>query len=648
MEWLGLEIIALLLLVGLFAFVWRTHLIARRAGYLEEVVEERTAQLQAEKSRVEEALAVAEREREVAREALATVEEQSIQLLRMDHTKARFFANISHELRTPLTLVLDTLESADRGDFGDLDEQLHHEVHRAALGGRRLLRLINDLLDLAQFEAGSVDLALAPGDFVGAVREVVQAFEPLAERSGISLHFSSKPDALPAAFDGEKVEHILFNLISNAIKATPEGGKVLVTVQDSATGGDDDHWVEVCVQDTGSGIAAESLPHIFDRFYLTGPSQVGRFGSTGIGLALTKELVELHGGTICVESVPEFGSKFIVELPLERVDAAPGPARRLTPVCRQYIQDALDQGPMPRRAQQTAAPGGAGAPEPEDGQRPLVLVVEDNAEVRALLRRHLGLRFRVVEATSGLEALAAARTTPPDLVVSDVVMPDLDGFGLVRRLRTDERLAEVPIILLTARATTEDRLQGLSLGADDYITKPFVGAELVARVENLIQSRRRLRERLSDRVLVEGRDVAVTSADAAFLERVYDAVNAHVASESFSVGVLATEVGVSESQLKRRLRTILDEAPVELIRRRRLERGAALLLGRMGTVSEVAMAVGFNSPSYFAKCFREHYGIAPSEYAERRDEPASVGDEPEEAGDGSGGSAAHAPNAPHA
>jgi len=611
-SWFWVMVGLLMTAGGLLLYVLRTARIVRRARALQAIVDERTRDLRDEQVRTEEALATAERERETARAALQTVEEQSRQLVRMDEIKNRFFANISHELRTPLTLVLSTLDDAGRGSLGALEPMAAERLRQASLNARRLLRLINELLDLAQLEAGGMELAPAPVDLAATAREVVRAFQPLAERQGVALSYAPSAESVPAHFDSAKLEHVLFNLLSNALKATPEHGKVLVALE-AAPAGAGVH-ATLRVQDTGPGIAPDILPHVFDRYFRADTPGRLQGAGTGLGLALARELTELHGGTLRAESTVGFGSTFIIELDLAGAgaDELQAPAGAPEEMLRFVADVAESEAALAARA---APPGDERAGTAPADAPARVLVVEDNAEVAELLAGYLSPHFRVEIADGAEAALAAADVRRPDLVLSDVAMDGMDGFELARRMRRRDELSDVPLVFLTARASEQSRLEGLGLGAEDYITKPFDGPELVARLANIVDSRRRLRARYGTQVFINNDPAPVKSADAVFLERAHAAVEERLADESMTVGDFARTLGVSEAQLKRRLRALAGESPVEFIRSRRLERAAALLAGRAGAVSEVAAAVGFGSPSYFARCFRERYGVAPSEYS---------------------------------
>ncbi|MGI9174131.1 MAG: ATP-binding response regulator [Rhodothermales bacterium] len=365
---------------------------------------------------------------------------------------------------------------------------------------RRLLHQINQLLDLSKLDADRMPLRTRRADLVAFLRRLTASFASLAETRSITLDFHSETDRLDLAFDPEKLEQVFSNLFSNALKFTPEGGKVQLSLQSIGEA------VDVRVRDTGPGIPEAALPNVFDRFY---QAETSGTGGTGIGLALACELVELHGGTIRAESAPGFGSTFIVTLPLTLEATTTLPVDEAVPDLSDESLD-LDTQTDEDVEMETSEAG---------GDAPLVLLVEDNPDVRGFLRQTLQRRYRIAEAEAGEAGLEQARTEAPDLVISDVMMPGMDGLELCRRLRADERLGATPVILLTARASEESRLEGLGAGADDYLTKPFSAAELLARAENLIEIRRHLRRQFSAEVVVQPTQVTVPSADAAFLEK---------------------------------------------------------------------------------------------------------------------------------
>ncbi len=541
------------------------------------------------------------------------------QLRELDHARSRFFANVSHEFRTPLTLTLGPLDDMKAGLYGPLDAPIAQQVDLARRNAGRVLDLINQILDVARLESGRTPLRARPLDLGAFVEAVAQPFRALAERKAMTFEIHQPAETVEVFADPPQLEKAVANLLSNALKFTPEGGtvRVIVAVEDGAA--------RVAVRDSGPGIPAADLPYVFDRFYQVGEASQTQLG-TGIGLALAKEVVDLHGGTLAVASEAGFGSTFTLILPLGRDHLAPD----------QIDEAAGPWAPGAPPASLLAEPGGDGMAESLDDDLEAdvttVLVVEDHPEVRAYVRRHLeggSPAYRVLEAADGEAGLALARKRLPDLVVSDVMMPKLDGLGLCRALRADPATDFIPVILLTAKAAPEDKLEGLGEHCDDYLTKPFDPAELRARIANLIAIRQRLRERFAGVVgagngVLHPAPAAVTSADDAFLERVHEAVEAHLGDETFSVERLAEAVGVSRSHLHRQLKALAGQTPTDLIRTMRLERAAQLLAARAGTVSEVAYAVGFKSVSYFSDSFVRAYGYRPSDYATR---DGAAGDE---------------------
>lgn len=525
-------------------------------------------------------------------------------LRELDQAKSRFFANISHEFRTPLTLILgpltDALEREQDLPFAHLTL-----VQR---NGRRLLRLVNQLLDLSKLDAGSMNLRPAYADLVPFLKSIVYTFESLAQQKQITLRFSPTQAHIALYFERDKLEQVFYNLLSNALKFTPEGGTVEVACRVT-----DDEHAAVEVRDTGIGIPADRLPHVFDRFYQVDSSHTREHEGTGIGLALTKALVELHHGELSVTSLEGEGTTFVVRLPLGR----PPEAEHLAiPVTEEASPiQALDADAGLRAA---GAPAQEGATAAED--REIVLVVEDNADVRAYLREHLEGDYRVQEASDGESGLALALETLPDLIITDVMMPKLDGYALSRALRTDERTSHIPIIMLTAKAEEEDKLEGLETGVDDYLLKPFSPKELRARVRNLIALRRRLRERFSTATVIQPSQVEATSLDQAFLARTTASIEAHLDEEGFTIERLADEVGLSVSQLNRKLNALIDQPAGKLIRSMRLQRGADLLERQAGTIAEIAYRVGFSNQSHFSTAFKNQFGVSPSAYQKAREE----------------------------
>lgn len=543
----------------------------------------------------------------------AQIQEQAEQLKALDATKSRFFANVSHEFRTPLTLSLGPLEDIQKGRHGDVPEAIAARLEGVVFNNKRLLRLVNQLLDVARLEANVFQLTVRPINLAAYLDNLTRAFVPLAERKNTQFH-RHLPDAnLQVYIDADHMEKVFVNLLSNAFKFTGEDGRVAVAAEADAD------YVRVTVQDSGPGIAPADLPHVFDRFY-RGDDVHGHIG-TGIGLALAHNLTTRHGGTITANSTLGIGSTFTVHLPLGKAHFADQPdvVVEEAGAAPQRVDGSGDGVAMETLLEiDVATPL---LPNLED-ERTTILVVDDHADIRAYIAEHLMPHYRVVEAANGKAALDRARDLTPDLILSDVSMPEMDGFTFVQHLRSDSALDFIPVILLTARAETDDRLAGLTHGADDYITKPFNADELKARIQNLLQRQQRLRERFqaSSAFPSPARptdSLEITSSDDAFLQHLRTTVEAHMADETFKVEHLADALGLERSYLYRRMRALTNESPSAYLRHVRLERAAALLAGKAGTVSEIAYGVGFKSVPHFSTCFRKRYGCSPSAYADQ-------------------------------
>jgi signal transduction histidine kinase/ligand-binding sensor domain-containing protein/DNA-binding response OmpR family regulator len=535
---------------------------------------------------------------------------ESNQLREIDQARSRLFANVSHEFRTPLTLTLGPLDDLRSGLHGPLTPAMADQVDLARRNAGRVLELINEILELARLEAGRTALRARRLDLGAFVAGVARTFVPLAERKGIAFEVVPVTEHIELYADPNHLEKVLSNLLSNAFKFTPAKGTVRLTV--SADGAS----ARIAVRDSGPGIPAAELTRIFDRFHRV-ESTAGTQPGTGIGLALAKELVGLHRGTLTVESDNGFGSTFIVTLPLGSTHLT---GEQIVPG-GEIVTAPLQE----REAQSLPAPEGAivgpdaASAEPGDDVT-TVLVVEDNVEVRTYVKQHLAPLYRVLEAADGEQGLELAQRLLPDLVLSDVMMPGMDGYALCRAIKTSPETDFIPVILLTARAETSDRLTGLREQADDYLTKPFDVPELLTRIENLIAIRRRLLDRVQESVppgRLHPTSVVVESADEKFLEQVRVAIEANLGDETFNVERLAQEVTHSRGHLHRRLRDLAGETPSDLIRRIRLERAAQLLEAGAGTVAEVAYSVGFKSVAHFSNAFRDRYGVRPSGWRER-------------------------------
>ncbi|HEX6049634.1 MAG TPA: two-component regulator propeller domain-containing protein [Gemmatimonadaceae bacterium] len=590
-RWSLIATLGTLLVAG---FRWRVARLHTRAAELERVVSERTIEL-------------SNRERQLA--------EQNVQLAALDQAKTRFFANVSHELRTPLTLTIGPLQDI-RARVG-ADPQVQRWLDIAMRNSQRLLRLVNQILDVAKLEAGEMRLSPRRFDLVALIRGITSAFVAVAEQRSIALTLNV-PDELPVVLDPDAFEKILTNLLSNAIKFTPAGGSIEIVLTHGAA------TLTLDVIDTGPGIPADQLAHVFERFYQTDESSSRAQPGTGIGLSLVKELVDVQQGRVTVAS-NEAGTTFSVTLPRGTADVADSPAAAASggEVPAVAFVDTADHAPETIIDDDTTD---------ADAERdvPTLLVVDDSADLRAYVRDHFASTFRVIEGGDGAEGIMLAQRHLPDIVISDVMMPGTDGHALLRALRSSPETDFVPVILLTAQAEGDQRLAGLEGGADDYIVKPFEMRELEARVRNIIESRRRLRARLTSGAPLNDAASPPTAdsapieadrfspADRAFMDKVTGIIERHLPDSDFDVTALSREAGVERSRLFRRTRDLFELAPSDLIRSMRIAAGARLLASRSGTVADVAYAVGFNSVAYFRRCFQEAYGVTPAAY---RDEP---------------------------
>jgi signal transduction histidine kinase/DNA-binding response OmpR family regulator len=558
-------------------------------------------------------------------ERTATIAAQAEKLRELDDLKSQFFANVSHELRTPLTLTLGPLQDALDGRFGPLRADLAQQIELAQRNAQRLLGLVDQLLDVARINAGRLDLELRRGDLAAVVRQRVEAFLPLAERRGIELSLAAPAERVGAWFDEVQIEKVLDNLLGNALKFTPRGGRVSVAfvnrLEASPAG-----QVGVSVRDSGPGIPAGQLERIFERFYQVEATARRRWPGAGIGLALARQLADLHGGAITVESAEGEGACFTVflwgeeqRLPAELAGRAVDTGTRDQRPSGTPTRPLAFPAETPHEPLRLHAP--AGEAREADDERTTVLVVDDHQDVRAYIRRHLEPEYRVVEAADGLAGLEAARRRVPDLVVSDVMMPGLDGNALLRKLREDPELEFVPVVLLTARASPESRIQGFREGVDDYLVKPFDPRELKARVANLIAGRKRWMARFegfeAKPQALRVSEINVTSADKAFLARVQGAVEERLGDSELTVENLAEALACDRSYLLRKLRSLTGETPSGLIRSLRLQRAEQLLRAGAGAVSEVAYGVGFKSVAHFSNAFQEQFGERPSAFAAR-------------------------------
>ncbi|MCE7064076.1 two-component regulator propeller domain-containing protein [Dyadobacter sp. CY326] len=515
------------------------------------------------------------------------------QLHELDMMKIRFFTNVSHEFRTPLTLMLTPLENLLKSIRSD--HAVHRQLTLVHRNAQRLFNLVTQMLDFKKLEVEETQFRPERGDIIHFLRQIAQTFSELSEHKHIRYRFESEITSRYADFDQDKLSKVMYNLLSNAFKFTPENGQV--TVRSHILNQDDNAFLEISVADSGIGIPPEAQAKVFDRFYQHPmPDHIVNQGS-GIGLSIASEFVRMHGGTIELESALGKGSTFTVTMPLQesalRINALPLP--EMSPAAEPDIEIDL---PAEKPAK----------------NKPLVLFVEDNDEFRAYLKEVFQKEYEILEAPNGKIGLEKTLEHIPDLIVSDVMMPEMDGIELCRTIKTDRRISHIPVVLLTARAEEGQQLQGYQTGADAYVTKPFRLDILQVRIANLIRQREQLQQQFQQHVEIRPTEVAVRSLDEQFVNSAVKVVEANLPNAEFTVEELSDAMSMSRVYLYKKILSLTGKTPIEFIRIIRIRRGAGLLEKSQLTISEIAYQIGFNNPKYFAKLFKEEYKMLPTEY----------------------------------
>lgn len=513
--------------------------------------------------------------------------------------KVDFFTNLSHEFRTPLTLILGYMENLlASGNIGKSAKQDLGMVRKNAL---RLLRLINQLMDFRKIESGKMAVRASENDLIAFTRDITEAFKKMADKRNMQLGFFAVEQSLPVWFDVSMIDKVLFNLLSNAFKFTPDGGKIQVAVVKDPISGK----AIVKVEDSGGGMSRESIERAFEPFY---QDRNKKAKGTGLGLSLSKELVGLHGGNIELWSEQGKGTRFEVTLPLGKAHFRD--EQFLLEKSGEIVYDELifleDESSL-------SAPAVVNA-----GSEYTLLVAEDNDDLRHFLKNHFGKTCRILEARDGNEGLDLALEEVPDLIIADIMMPGRDGLTLTRILKTDLRTSHIPVVLLTAQVSMEQKIEGIQTGADAYVTKPFNLAFLSEVVKNLLHSRQTLRQRFTA-VLQPGMvPSGMGNLDEQFLRKFTEFVEHYHTSQSLTVESLSEQFGMSRVQLFRKTKALLGESPNDYIQQVRLKKASQLLVENELTVAEIAYHVGYSSPGYFSTAFKGRYGCSPSEWRERK------------------------------
>jgi len=608
-----------------FLVRWRSHTLVQEKIRLEHIVEQRTHEIN--------------HANVMLKQKNLQLEDQSEKLTEMDKIKSRFFANISHEFRTPLTLIMGPV---DQIRANCKDRSLKDRIDLVYRNAKRLLGLINQLLDLSKLESGKMKLNAAPHDLVSFLKRISEPFQAAASQYELNLSFHTNDPSIVLYFDPEKMEKVVSNLLSNAFKFTPRNGSITVSAgiihaADNDTPrqpGGTEGYARVSVKDTGIGIPSHQLPHIFERFYQADTTVEHHYQGSGIGLALVKELVELHHGTISATSQEgeNSGTEFILLLPLgslhlreEEISNNSHPEMEAEP-------DFSLEIPAPYKKEHNGENGEKTDPlellhRQEAGLPPkeIILVVEDNADLRHYMRGALEPDYSVKEAGNGKEGIEIAQTIVPDLIISDIMMPETDGYELCRAVKKDIRTSHIPLILLTAKASEDNIVEGLETGADDYITKPFNTRLLQARIKNLIELRRQFQLKLNREMTFQPNRMKLSAIDTEFLKDLEKVIEKNLSEPDLNVEELSKRLYMSRTTLYRKIEALSGESPTDFIRSLRLKRAAQLLKNNFGSVTEVAFEVGFSSRAYFTKCFKEKFSCLPSEYENSQTGP-DIGD----------------------
>ncbi len=541
-------------------------------------------------------------------ERTATIREQTEKLKELDRMKSRFFANISHEFRTPLTLIMGILErylKEPGKEFSDFNIMKKN--------ARRLLHLINQILELSKLETGSVKTRVQKTDLLKFIKRITSSFILLAEQRKIdfrfnnhSLSISSDMREILVYIDREKMETVIYNLLSNAFKFTPEGENICIDLSSNS------NYAEVEIKNSGVGIPEGHLSHVFDRFYQVDTSSTRIYEGTGIGLALVKEFMELHHGEVNAES---HGSEtaFKIKIPLgsdhftqDQIIEFPGTSFDETDENKKFIG-----ADYPEMKEDTTR-------KISSAESSIILVVEDNFDLRNFICEQLEDDYSVIEAVDGEKGLKLAEDIIPDLVISDIMMPNKDGYQLCKELKSNIKTNHIPVVLLTAKASVENKIEGLDMGADDYLIKPFNTDELRTRVRNLIRIRKQMREKFQSEMILKPMEIIIPSTQKVFIEKLTEIIESNIEEEDFSVENLCREIGMSRTQVHRKIKAITNKSTSEFIRTYRLQRATDLIKQDAGNIAEIAYKVGFNSQSYFTKSFIEFYGCTPLDYKKQQ------------------------------
>ena len=503
--------------------------------------------------------------------------------------KLQFFTNISHELRTPLTLIADPVNYIIHDD--NLNSQQRSMLQIVQRNVLVLIQLVSEILDFRKVQNGKMELRLSDFNLAESMKQWIMLFSASAQKKHITISMDA-PDTIMLRADQDKIERICYNLLSNALKYTSEGGEITLTAKE------ENGCVMISVADNGCGISSDELPYIFDRFYQA--KNAGR--GTGIGLAIVKAFTELHHGEVSATSIEGKGSTFTIHIPVrQKGEVTNQPTEKI-----EQLVEPSSAEEVPNQARHIDE-----LIQPYQTDKPEVLIIDDNIDIRTYLRSVLSEKYNVSEAADGKVGLELARKIVPDIVLSDIMMPVMDGLAFCQQLKTDKAISHIPVILLTARSLDEQRAEGYEHGADAYLSKPFSLRLLLSRIDNLIESRKKLNQTWSKGVEDDEIGNISNEIDKSFLKQLRKIIQENLANSDLSVEQIGDEIGLSRVQLYRKVKALTGYSPVEIVRKARLTRARHLLQTTERTVSEVAYAVGFSTPSYFSKCYKDEFGENP-------------------------------------
>ncbi|MES2276217.1 MAG: two-component regulator propeller domain-containing protein [Bacteroidota bacterium] len=537
---------------------------------------------------------IAEKEKQEAKLLIEQERQEVKRMQELDQLKTKFLTNVSHEFRTPLSLIMAPANKM----FTRADQEQKQQLNMIRKNARRLLNLVNQLLDFRKMEVQELKLHSTPGDIVKFISEISLSFTDIAEEKGIDFMFDTTVDSIFTSFDHDKIERILFNLLSNAFKFTPAGGKVSVLLNVNKEGP-----LEIKVMDTGIGIPHEKQNKIFERFFQHDiPESMINQGS-GIGLAITREFVKMHGGEIAVESEPDHGSCFIIKLPVIIYAGAEMDLLSDDEVDNENPDESSRNESKTIAKQQHAS------------KKPVVLLVEDNDDFRFYLKDNLKDLFFLIEASNGREGWQKALAMHPDIIVSDISMPEMTGIELCKKLKGDKRTSHIPVVLLTALTGESEQLRGLEIGANDYMTKPFNFEILLSKIKNILTLRDIYKQTYKKQMDVQLQETPLQNEDEKLLRSIVEYIELNILNDSLSVEELSRQMNMSRGSLYNKVLMLTGKSPVEFIRSIRLKKAVYLLENSHMTISQICYEVGFNTPKYFTKLFKDEYGVIPSVYA---------------------------------